>query len=89
MSNANITLHIQEHFLKTSEAYLDLYLGDTSSHPYVTDFHTAVRADTAPAVQTIAAKTIPVKWNSPVTARLNWHAVYCIGKFGKPTPGGV
>lgn len=94
MSNPNITKHMQQNpkglFLEQSAEYLGLSHGDTSSHPYACTSLTSVQQE---AAKPVAAKTpAPVMMSvknalSSVTAPLNWHAQYCLSKFGKLTPG--
>ena len=74
-------------FLQASAKHLGLdpYHGDTSSHPYVcvSDTPIIVKKDAVAPVQIKPQASIP----TACVPSLNWHAQYCLNKFGKMTPG--
>lgn len=89
MSKASLSdFLVKQAFLDASSAYLGvggLYHGNTDSHPYV-DITILDRKNfiAKPAVE------LPVRVSSAgvsVKPPMNWHAQYCLQKYGKPTPG--
>jgi hypothetical protein len=95
MSKAHITDFIRSNprglataeFMEASEDYLGLHHGDTTSHPYVhADLHANhIVADVKAAF--VAVTNVVKASVGTSSSALNWHAQYCLNKFGKTTPG--
>lgn len=80
-------------FLLASSHHLGLnpYHGDTSSHPYVCPDMAIIVTKEAIAPVQVKPQAQPQPLSTSVQAAakapLNWHAQYCLNKFGKMTPG--